>query len=131
MIMEAALAQKPKAQALQILLSASQTPQTQLDLEQAVGNLQAPMATLTPEVRQAQVAVNLQRRLHREPTKAKGLERLVLPMASQLVDSLHLSQLQAKARHPLMDPPHPARMSVTVSLILSSVFPEDSTSVPA
>lgn len=130
-VMEAALVLQLKVQALQILLPVSLALETQLDLAQVVDNLQTLTAALTLEVKQVQVAVNLQRPIRREPTQAKGLERLVLQMASQLVDSLPLSQPQAKARHPLMDPPHPAQMIVIVSSIPSSAFLEGSTSALA
>lgn len=80
-----------KVQALQIPLAVSLALEVQLDLVQVTDNLQTLAVAPTLEVRQVQVALNLQRPIHREPTQAKGLERLALPMISQLVDKLHLS----------------------------------------
>jgi hypothetical protein len=113
-VMEVPLALQLKVQALQIPLPVSQAPETQLVLTQVMANLQILTAAPTLEIRQVRVAVSLLRPIQRVPTQAKGLERLDLPMDRQLVASLHLSQPQAKARHPLVNLPHPAQMTVTV-----------------
>lgn len=126
-VMEAPLGPQLRAQAPQILLTVSLALEVQLDPVQGMDNLQTLAVAPTLGLRQVQVAPNLQRLIHREPTQAKGMELLALPTVSQLVDNLHLSRPQDRARRPLMD--LPARMTVTVPSTLSYAFPEDSTSV--